>query len=139
MSPDELLILCAHDAADRTVAELPMADGQQHHLAVNVSDARAMFSLTGEAGALRDVLAKVTPADMAALEPRRDAPHAAATGARRDLVRKRDRGARGLLPLRGAYVFDLLALSAREGGAVGKHVDLPPLRPPSVLRQDTAT
>jgi glycine cleavage system aminomethyltransferase T len=67
MSPDELLILCDHDAADQIVAELGSGAEGQHHLAVNVSDARAMFSLTGEAGALRDVLAKITPADMAAL------------------------------------------------------------------------
>jgi sarcosine oxidase subunit gamma len=121
MSPDELLILCDHAAADGLVAELGAALKGQHHLAVNVSDARAMFSLKGDAGALRDVLAKVTPADMAALRPgemRRtrlqQVPAAiwfdAGTEARVVCFRSVAR-----------YVFDLLALSAQEGGAVGYH------------------
>jgi sarcosine oxidase subunit gamma len=121
MAPDELLILCAHDAADRTVAELTEAMGSTHHLAVNVSDARAMFSLTGEAGPLKDVLAKVTPADMAALAPgemRRtrlqQVPAAiwfeSGTEARVVCFRSVAR-----------YVFDVLALSAKDGGAVGYH------------------
>jgi hypothetical protein len=109
MSPDELLILCDHGAADTIVAELAKALKGQHHLAVNVSDARAMFALTGEPGPCgrsgQDHAGRHGRA-----RPGRDAPHAAAAGARRDLVRKRDRGARGLLPLGGAYVFDLLAL-----------------------------
>jgi sarcosine oxidase subunit gamma len=119
MSPDELLALCAHDAADQMVGALQDALNGQHHLAVDVSDARAMFSLTGEAGALRDVLAKITPADMAALNPgemRRtrlqQVPAAiwfeSATEARVVCFRSV-----------AQYVFDLLALSAREGGAVG--------------------
>jgi sarcosine oxidase subunit gamma len=95
--------------------------GSTHHLAVNVSDARAMFSLTGEAGPLKDVLAKVTPADMAALAPgemRRtrlqQVPAAiwfeSGTEARVVCFRSVAR-----------YVFDVLALSAKDGGAVGYH------------------
>lgn len=123
MSPDELLILCDHDAADRVAAELSRAMGDRHHLAVNVSDARAMFALSGEARALRDVLAKVTPANMAAdvLKPgemRRTRLQQAAgaiwfeseTEARVVCFRSVAR-----------YVFDLLAMSAKEGGAVGYH------------------
>ncbi len=123
MSPDELMILCDHDAADRVAAALSQAMGGRHHLAVNVSDARAMFALSGEAGALRDVLAKVTPADMAAdvLRPgemRRTRLQQAAgaiwfeseTEARVICFRSVAR-----------YVFDLLAMSAKEGGAVGYH------------------
>jgi sarcosine oxidase subunit gamma len=121
MSPDELLILCDHGAADTIVAELAKALKGQHHLAVNVSDARAMFALSGDAGALRDVLAKITPADMATLAPgemRRtrlqQVPAAiwfeSATEARVVCFRSVAR-----------YVFDLLALSARDGGVVGYH------------------
>jgi sarcosine oxidase subunit gamma len=123
MSPDELLILCDQGAADGIVADLGAALKGTHHLAVNVSDARAMFILTGERGALRDVLAKITPADMAALAPgemRRtrlqQVPAAiwfeSETEARVVCFRSV-----------AQYVFDLLALSAanrRNGG-------LPPL------------
>jgi sarcosine oxidase subunit gamma len=80
-----------------------------------------MFILTGERGALRDVLAKITPADMAALAPgemRRtrlqQVPAAiwfeSETEARVVCFRSV-----------AQYVFDLLALSAQEGGAVGYH------------------
>jgi sarcosine oxidase, subunit gamma len=125
MSPDEVLILCHHGAADDVVARLTEALAGCHHLAVNVSDARAMFSLAGDAGAVRDVLAKVTPADMSldVLKPgemRRtrlqQVPAAiwfeSATEAR-------------VISFRSvaAYVFDLLAMSAREDGAVGFHRD----------------
>jgi sarcosine oxidase subunit gamma len=82
-----------------------------------------MFALSGEARALRDVLAKVTPANMAAdvLKPgemRRTRLQQAAgaiwfeseTEARVVCFRSVAR-----------YVFDLLAMSAKEGGAVGYH------------------
>jgi sarcosine oxidase subunit gamma len=121
MSPDELLILCEHGAADAIVTDLGAALPGKHHLAVNVSDARAMFILTGERGPLRDVLAKITPADTAALAPgemRRtrlqQVPAAiwfeSETEARVVCFRSV-----------AQYVFDLLALSAETGGSVGYH------------------
>ena len=64
MSPDELLVLVPYSnttAALRTVSETL---GDEHHLAVDVSDARAVFRLTGNNGAIREVLAKLTPADV---------------------------------------------------------------------------
>lgn len=66
MSPDELMILTNHDAADGMVETLNEAFEGAHALAVNVSDARSVFRLTGEGGAIREVLAKLTPADMRA-------------------------------------------------------------------------
>ncbi|MFW5881638.1 MAG: sarcosine oxidase subunit gamma, partial [Roseicyclus sp.] len=94
---------------------------ESHHLALNVSDARATFAVEGPAGALRDTLAKITPADMGALglaEMRRTRLQqvpaaiwfASETEARVICFRSVAR-----------YVFDLLALSAREGGEVGFH------------------
>lgn len=62
MSPDELLILCDHDKADAVVAKCDKAFGAEHHLAVNVSDARAVFIVEG-AGA-REVIAKGAPVDL---------------------------------------------------------------------------
>lgn len=118
MSPDEILILCDHGAADDLCARLTGALGGMHHLAVNVSDARAVFGLSGSTGALKDTLAKIAPADMGALGPgemRRtrlqQVPAAiwfeSETEARVVCFRSVAR-----------YVFDLLAISAREGGEV---------------------
>jgi sarcosine oxidase subunit gamma len=121
MSPDEILILCDHGAADDLCARLGAALGATHHLAVNVSDARAMFALEGPPGALRDTLAKITPADMAALAPAemrrtrlQQVPGAIwfETGTEARVVCFRSVA---------QYVFDLLAVSAREGGAVDYH------------------
>ena len=64
MSPDELLMICAYDAADVLVANMVEAFEDTHSLVVNVSDARALFDLAGEGRAIREVLAKVSPADM---------------------------------------------------------------------------
>lgn len=64
MSPDELLLLVDHANADATVAKLDKALAKNHILAVNVSDARAMFSLEG--AGIRDVLAKSSPANLSA-------------------------------------------------------------------------
>ncbi|MFK5998308.1 MAG: sarcosine oxidase subunit gamma family protein [Rhodobacterales bacterium] len=62
MSPDELLLLVGHDQADAIVAKLDTALSGTHVLAVNVSDARAMFTLEGPV--IRDVLAKGAPANL---------------------------------------------------------------------------
>ena len=64
MSPDELMILCAHDEAEATVATLTEALGGLHALVASVSDARAVFRLSGEGSAVREVLAKLSPADL---------------------------------------------------------------------------
>lgn len=121
MSPDEILILCAHGAADDVATRLTTALGDIPHLAVNVSDARAVFVLTGPQGALRDTLAKVTPADMAALSPgemRRTRLQQVAAA----IWFESDEEARVVCFRSVArYVFDLLELSARDGGEVGYH------------------
>ncbi|MBD3677436.1 MAG: sarcosine oxidase subunit gamma [Rhodobacteraceae bacterium] len=62
MSPDELLVLVPYAEATQAVETITMALKKEHHLAADVSDARVMFSLEGEG--LREVLAKLTPADM---------------------------------------------------------------------------
>lgn len=69
MSPDELLALVPYKDAEKTVAELSAKLKSKHHLVVNVSDARAMFQLSGDK--VREVMAKLTPVDMApgAFEP----------------------------------------------------------------------
>ena len=63
MSPDEVLLMCQHDKAADIVAGLGKALGGQHHLAVDVSDARALFRIEGKGA--REVLAKGAPVDLA--------------------------------------------------------------------------
>ncbi len=67
MSPDELLLIVEHAAAPGIVAKLEKALATSHALVVNVSDARAMFRVTGEAAA--DVIAKLSPADLRGFAP----------------------------------------------------------------------
>ena len=64
MSPDELLILLPHDGVAKALGAIGKALKNEHHLAVDVSDARASFTLEGEGAAIRNVLAKLTPADL---------------------------------------------------------------------------
>ncbi|NNL18314.1 MAG: sarcosine oxidase subunit gamma [Boseongicola sp.] len=64
MSPDELLLVCVHDEAEARVAALTAALSGHHHLVANVSDARAVFRVSGTGAEVREALAKVTPADM---------------------------------------------------------------------------
>ena len=59
MAKDEVLILCDYDQADHLVGQLDTKLSDHHVLAVNVSDARALFKVEGPS--FRDVLAKVTP------------------------------------------------------------------------------
>jgi sarcosine oxidase subunit gamma len=121
MAPDEMLILCPYAQADDLVAGLSAALIGQHHLAVNVSDARIMIELQGDA--IRDVLAKLTPADLH--------PDTLKPG---EMRRSRlaqvpvafwfaDDTTVRLIAFRSVarYVFDALEMSARPGGAVGYH------------------
>lgn len=118
MAPDEVLILCDHAEADAVVAKLTRALKDTHHLAVNVSDARAIFMVEG--GAIKDVLGKLTPADLGALEPlemrrSRLAQIAAAFWIEGDTAT--------VICFRSVaqYAFDLLTRAAAPGGEVGYH------------------
>lgn len=62
MSPDELLLFTDYQRADTVVAALDTALEGQHVLALNVSDARAIFTLKG--AGIREVVAKGAPADL---------------------------------------------------------------------------
>ncbi len=121
MAPDEILVLCAHDDADAVVAVASNALAGQHHLAVNVSDARAMFELTGPRGAIRDAMAKITPADMSIagvpIGTLRRTRLAQVPGA----FWFEDDETLHLICFRSVagYVFELLQMSAAPDGAVG--------------------
>jgi len=122
MSPDELLVLVPYADAGATVSKMRAALAGVHHLVVDVSDARAMFSVTGTSGiAAREVLAKLAPVDLS--------PHAFTPG-----MIRRTRAAQvpvafwmtsedafRLICFRSVarYMLDLLTTSAAPGGEVG--------------------
>ena len=116
MSPDELLLIVDHSAANDMVAALTKALAGEHALAVNVSDARTVFRITGAAA--REVVAKVSPADVNALSSgqlRRT--RIAQIPAAFHLI---DEETAELVCFRsvGKYAFDLLKDAALPGGEV---------------------
>ena len=63
-SPDELFLFCAYDAVDAALEKLHKGLKGQHYLAAKGSDSRVILSVRGSQ--LRDVLGKLTPADLSA-------------------------------------------------------------------------
>lgn len=120
MSPDEALLLLPYPEVRATLAELDQRFSGAHALVADVSDARALFRLTGEGLALRETLAKLAPVDMAPgiFEPgevrrTRLAQVAAAFW-------MRDAATIELVCFRSVahYVFDLLCTAAAPDAAV---------------------
>lgn len=66
MSPDEYLLVVPYAEVTAALATLAKALAGEHHLAVDVSDARAVFRIEGDKAA--QVLAKLSPADLATME-----------------------------------------------------------------------
>mgnify|MGYP000217416539 CR=1 FL=1 len=64
MSPDELLVLVHYGDVETKLAEIKAGLADEHALAVNVSDARAVFRVSGDGA--REVLAKLCPVDLSA-------------------------------------------------------------------------
>lgn len=62
MSPDELIWVGGYAGAADLARRLSAELAGEHHLAVNVSDARAVFSVAGKGA--RELLAKGAPVDM---------------------------------------------------------------------------
>lgn len=119
MAPDELLLTCGYDDAPRVAAAISETLAGTHHMALALSDARAAFRVEG-AGA-RELLAKGAPVDLS--------PEGFAPG---DVRRTRlgqvaaafwlgPDGAFTLVCHRsvGAYLFDWLKASARDGARPG--------------------
>ena len=67
MSPDEVLLVLPYDQVSRTLAGLAKSLAGAHHLAVDVSDARAVFRVEGPKAA--QVLMKLSPVDVAGMQP----------------------------------------------------------------------
>ncbi|THD84495.1 sarcosine oxidase subunit gamma [Aliigemmobacter aestuarii] len=67
MSPDEYLLILPYADVAAGLAALAAKLKGEHHLAVDVSDARAVFRIEGAKA--DQVLAKLSPVDLARLEP----------------------------------------------------------------------
>ena len=65
MSPDELLILCDYADVSTLSQKLQLELKDQNHMLVNVSDARALFEVSGSG--IREVIAKLAPVNIATL------------------------------------------------------------------------
>ena len=63
MSPDELLVLCPYDTVAANLEKMQATLDKARAMAVDVSDARAVFRLSGPHA--REVLAKLAPVDLA--------------------------------------------------------------------------
>lgn len=117
MSPDELLVMVDYARAEQVAKVLNAALAEGFFTAANVSDARAMVSITGAQA--RDMLAKVSPVDFhdfAVGEVRRTrlAQVAAALWCESD-------DAWTLVCFRSAagYVWGVLETVSKPGGEVG--------------------
>lgn len=64
MGPDEALILLPRADLPATLSALTGALGSAHALAADMSDARAVFRITGDDAHVREVLARLAPVDM---------------------------------------------------------------------------
>ncbi len=119
MSPDELLLVCPYDKVAANLKKLQTALGGAHALAVDVSDARAVFRLAGPHA--REVMAKLAPVDLApgAFEPGmfRRTRLAQVPAA----FRMVDGQTFEIVCFRSVaqYVFDLLKVAAQPGSEVG--------------------
>ncbi|MEL6643927.1 MAG: sarcosine oxidase subunit gamma family protein [Pseudomonadota bacterium] len=119
MAPDEVLVLTPYADAAESARRMTEALSDTHSLVANVSEARAVFTLMG--AQVRDVLAKLTPADMH--------PEALTPGTlRRTRLAQvpaafwlRDAETAELICFRSVaqYVFDILSHAARPGTAPG--------------------
>jgi sarcosine oxidase, subunit gamma len=67
MSPDEVLLVLPYDQVEKTLSGLAKSLAGAHFLAVDVSDARAVFRVEG--GQADQVLMKLAPVDLAAMAP----------------------------------------------------------------------
>lgn len=116
MSPDEYLLIVPGDQVQAALAAIAAAMGTAHHLAVDVSDARAIFRIEGPKAA--QVLQKLMPVDFATLEAgelrRSRAAQVAAAIWEQD-------GGFTLVAFRSvaAYVFGLLGHAAMPGSEIG--------------------
>ncbi|WP_238370420.1 sarcosine oxidase subunit gamma [Heliomarina baculiformis] len=127
MSPDELLILCPYEEVSDRLAKMTKTLGNTNALAVDVSDARAIFAISGEDA--RDVMAKLCPVDLhpevfkpGEIRRTRLAQIAAA-------IWMEDDDNFRLICFRSVaqYAYDVLKVAAAAGSAAGFHAAQDPV------------
>ena len=119
MSPDELLVLCPYDTVAPNLEKMQATLGDLHALVVDVSDARAVFDLSGPHA--REVLAKLAPVDLA---PDRFTPGMfrrtrLAQAPAAFWLHEQDQFRIICFRSQAQYVFDLLTTAAQKGSTVG--------------------
>ncbi len=121
MSPDELLVVVDYDQAEATVSQMNEALKGSHALVANVSDARAVFRVSGDGS--RDVLAKLAPVDFAQEAFGADDIRRSRIAQVPAAVWGNDDGSFEVICFRSVaqYVFDVLKVSVQSGGEVGFH------------------
>ena len=119
MSPDEMLVLCPYDTVADELAKMNKVLAKTHALAVDVSDARAVFRVSGPRA--RDVLAKLAPVDVSpgAFEPGMFRRSRMAQVAAAFWMPNDDTFQIVCFRSQGQYMFDLLKVAAQKGSAVG--------------------
>lgn len=106
MSPDELLLILPYGDVDAAIASLSEALKGEHAMAVNVSDARCAFKVTGKGA--REALAKLCPVDLS--------PAAFGPG---ELRRTRAAQVAAALWMSGEEEFTLVAFRSVAGYVMG--------------------
>lgn len=116
MSPDELMFFCKAGAAQETMAKVTKALGADHGMVVDVTDARAVFNVTGDLAS--DVIAKLCPFDRRGLMP--GMIRRTRIGQVAGAVICED-GGYTVIGFRsvGDYLFELLSHAAKPGSALG--------------------
>jgi sarcosine oxidase, subunit gamma len=119
MSPDEVLIWLPYAEVPQAVQALGATLAGKHHLVADVSDARAVFTVTGPGA--REVLAKACPVDFApaAFGPGEVRRTRAAQVAAAVWMSGEDTFTLVCFRSVARYVFDLLSTLARPGAEVG--------------------
>lgn len=118
MSPDEMLVLCPYDAVATELAGIQKSLAKTHALAVDVSDARALFRVSGPAA--REVIAKLAPVDLSpgAFEPGMFRRTRLAQVAAAFWMPNADTFQIVCFRSQAQYMFDLLKTAAQKGSAV---------------------
>ena len=118
MSPDELLVLCPYDTVAANLEKMQATLGDLHSLCVDVSDARALFDVSGPHA--REVLAKLVPVD---LGPDQFTPGMFRRTRMAQVpaafwLHEADRFRIICFRSQAQYVFDLLTTAAQKGSTV---------------------
>lgn len=113
MSPDEVMIFCAHDKAASIASALATALKGSFATVAVVSDARAVFSVQG--AAWRDALAKICPVDFSTLSEGDIRRTRAAQVAAAIWVSGKEEATLVCFRSVAGYMFDLLSTVSAKG------------------------